>query len=240
MKLSIITVCFNEKEIRRTCESICGQTWQDFEWIVVDGGSTDGTLDILNEYKYRINLLISEKDDGIYDAMNKGILHAKGKWLSFMNGGDCFYDNSVLEKVFEKSKYDLNKYAVLYGHTFVRGKNKISKRKQIYFPFYFLNNVICHQSAFVKREAFDKYGLYNKNLKIYADHEKWVQMITHGEKFKLLDICISDFNSSGISSNKKYEKLRKHELQEIVDNHYNKFYIYMMKFRNLFSIKRWK
>ena len=97
-KLSIITICYNEPNIEKTCESIINQTWQDFEWIVIDGGSTDGTLEILNKYKTRINKLISEPDKGIYNALNKGIKFAKGEWLNFMNGGDRFCDNLVLEK----------------------------------------------------------------------------------------------------------------------------------------------
>lgn len=100
MKLSVITICYNEKNIRKTCESIVGQSWQDFEWIVVDGGSTDGTLDVLNEYRDRIDVLISEPDNGIYNAMNKGIARARGEWLNFMNGGDAFCDKTVLEQVF--------------------------------------------------------------------------------------------------------------------------------------------
>ena len=92
MQLSIVTVCYNEKDIGRTCESIVSQSCQDFEWIVVDGGSTDGSLEVIKHYKERIDILISEPDNGIYDAMNKGIRLAKGKWINFMNGGDTFAD----------------------------------------------------------------------------------------------------------------------------------------------------
>ena len=96
MQLSIVTVCYNEKDIGRTCESIVSQSCQDFEWIVVDGGSTDGSLEVIKHYKERIDILISEPDNGIYDAMNKGIRLAKGKWINFMNGGDTFADNCIV------------------------------------------------------------------------------------------------------------------------------------------------
>lgn len=96
MQLSIVTVCYNEKDIGRTCESIVSQSCQDFEWIVVDGGSTDGSLEVIKHYKERIDILISEPDNGIYDAMNKGIRLAKGKWINFMNGGDTFADNGIV------------------------------------------------------------------------------------------------------------------------------------------------
>ena len=89
--ISIITVCYNIKdEIERTCESIISQTANNYEWIVVDGGSIDGTVDILNKYKDKMSVFISEKDTGIYNAMNKGIKRATGEWCIFMNGGDCF------------------------------------------------------------------------------------------------------------------------------------------------------
>jgi len=98
-KVSIITVCINEAaRIRETAESVVGQTYRDFEWIVQDGGSTDGTLDILKEYMSSITVLLSEKDSGVYDAMNKGISRAKGEYCIFMNGGDYFYDHDVIKR----------------------------------------------------------------------------------------------------------------------------------------------
>ena len=96
VKLSVITVCYNEKEIERTCRSIAGQKCQNFEWIVIDGGSTDGTLEILQRYKGRIDKLVSEPDKGVFDAMNKGIKLAHGEWLNFMNGGDLFANDEVV------------------------------------------------------------------------------------------------------------------------------------------------
>ena len=111
--LTIITVCFNIKdEIERTCQSIVNQTWQNFEWIVIDGGSTDGTVDILKKYSDRINILVSEPDKGIYNAMNKGIKLSHGEWLNFMNGGDRFTSNDVLKEVFSGKEYSAD---VLYG-----------------------------------------------------------------------------------------------------------------------------
>ena len=110
--LTIITVCFNIKdEIERTCQSIVNQTWQNFEWIVIDGGSTDGTVDILKKYSDRINILVSEPDKGIYNAMNKGIKLSHGEWLNFMNGGDRFTSNDVLKEVFSGKEYSAD---VLY------------------------------------------------------------------------------------------------------------------------------
>ena len=107
--LSIITICYNIKdEIERTCKSIVNQTWQDFEWIVVDGGSIDGTVEVLKKYQDRMSVLISEPDNGLYNAMNKGIVHAKGEWLNFMNGGDEYAVTDALERVFKDKQYERN------------------------------------------------------------------------------------------------------------------------------------
>lgn len=236
MKLSIITICYNEKEIRRTCESIVKQTWQDFEWIVVDGGSTDGTLDILNEYKERINILISEKDNGIYNAMNKGIKLAKGEWLNFMNGGDCFYDNDALKKVFDNDN-DYAPYGVLYGYSVLSKKNKIQKFKQIRSKNYFIRNNINHQASFIRKKLFEKYGYYDETLKICSDFDKWCNFIIHNVKFKLLEFCVSFFDTNGISSQPKYAAKTFNERDLILKRYYSWFALRYEAIRRLFSFK---
>ena len=172
VKLSVITVCFNEKNIERTCESIVKQTNQDFEWIVIDGGSTDGTLDILEKYKDRINVFVSEPDSGIYNAMNKGIKRSSGEYLNFMNGGDEFASIDVIDKFLNLgSEYD--NADVIYGNM-----NYINENKSRIVTFdddldeiFFYNNCINHQASFIKRNLFDKYGLYNEKLKVVSDWE---------------------------------------------------------------------
>ena len=217
--LSVITICYNIKnEIERTCESIVNQTWQDFEWIVVDGGSTDGTLEVLQKYKHRINVYISEPDKGIYNAMNKGIKLAKGEWLNFMNGGDCFAASDVLEKVFQNKTYTAD---ILYGDmNFIR-TNKPACIEQ-YLPkltkSFFYHTCINHQASFIKRKLFTQYGLYDESYKIVADWEKWILFLQNGCEFMHLDIIISDFYGGGVSSkrNKKYEA----ELQKIKNTYF--------------------
>ncbi len=200
--LSIITICYNIKdEIERTCKSIVNQTWQDFEWIVVDGGSTDGTVDILKKYQKKMSVLISEPDKGIYNAMNKGIKLAKGKWLNFMNGGDCFATKDVLEKVFKNKDYDAD---VLYGDMRIvknckeirvnHYPDKVSKQ-------YFRNGRIGHQAAFIKYDLFRQYGLYNEKYRIASDWEKWIVFTEHERVFKHLNMIICDFDGTGIGSN---------------------------------------
>ncbi len=99
-KLSIITICYNDPNLERTCESIINQTWQDFEWIVIDGGSNEETQKIWDKYKYRIDKFVSEPDTGVYNAMNKGIRLSEGRYLNFMNSGDAYCNNEILEGIF--------------------------------------------------------------------------------------------------------------------------------------------
>ena len=198
MKLSVITICYNEKNIRKTCESIVSQTWQDFEWIVVDGGSTDGTLDILNEYKDRINILISEPDKGIYNAMNKGIKRASGEWLNFMNGGDSFYNKDVLQKVFGNNQnYNAS---ILYGWMYFSYRKYTRKYEGEVNAEYFISKGIGHQASFIRRDLFKKYGLYNEKIKIIGDTEKFIKFALGEENFKYLPFYIADFYDCGISS----------------------------------------
>ncbi len=199
--LSIITICYNIKdEIEKTCLSIVNQTWQGFEWIVIDGGSTDGTVDILNKYRSRINVFISESDKGIFNAMNKGIKLASGEWLSFMNGGDAYAANDVLEKVFKDKKYDAD---VLYGNVreFYTDSRILIRRypDELNLDF-FIDDSINHQSSFIKRNLFDKFGLYDEIYKIVGDWEKWIVFMNNNCIFKKIDMVIADFMRNGISS----------------------------------------
>lgn len=212
-KLSIVTICYNEPNIEKTCESIVNQTWQDFEWIVVDGGSTDGTLEKLEKYKSRITTLISEPDEGIYNAINKGLKIAKGEWINCMNGGDCFSSNTVLNTVFGKKQYNVD---FLYGDcNFVNDegfKNKTfpSKLKNVYF----VRDCICHQASFIKNELFKQYGLYNEQYKISSDLEQWLLFISKKCKSKHLNITVANYDLNGISS--KNINLREKERVDIL------------------------
>ncbi|MDE7469771.1 MAG: glycosyltransferase [Desulfovibrionaceae bacterium] len=111
-KLSIITICYNEPNVEETCRSIVEQTWNDFEWIVVDGGSRKETLDVFEKYRYRMDKFISEPDTGIYNACNKGIKLAQGEYIQFLNAGDSFYSNTALKDFFSKVKQNAS---ILYG-----------------------------------------------------------------------------------------------------------------------------
>ena len=215
--ISIITVCYNIKdEIEQTCKSILSQTFQDYEWIVIDGGSTDGTVEILNKYKNKISIFISEKDSGIYNAMNKGIKLASGIWLNFMNGGDSFIHKNILKEVFSKQYGSAD---ILYGKSVHKKQNHktISSYPNKLNKQFFMHSNINHQNTFIKRELFYLYGLYDEQYKIAADWEKWIIFAKKGLHFHYLNHPIAIFDGNGISSN---TSIWKDELNTIISKHY--------------------
>lgn len=199
--ISIITICYNEKYIEKTCVSIVNQTLQDFEWIVVDGASTDGTtLNILNKYRNKMTVFISEKDTGRFNAMNKGIKKARGKWLIFMNGGDTFHDFNVLKDVFYHKKYC--GIDVLYGLVErIKGSWRYIAYKPSILDLDFMkNDSIGHAACFIKRSLFKKYGGYNESFQIVSDWLKWIEFLKARCSFYYLGIVVASYNLEGISS----------------------------------------
>ena len=115
MKVSVVTICYNAKTvIERTIQSVLNQTYSDIEYILIDGGSTDGTVEIIKQYSHRISSWVSEPDHGIYDAMNKGVMRATGEWIHFLNAGDVYHDHDVLENFVPKISATTD---IAYGDT---------------------------------------------------------------------------------------------------------------------------
>jgi Glycosyltransferases involved in cell wall biogenesis len=203
MKISIITICFNnEKDIRLTLESVINQTYNDIEYIIVDGSSTDSTLNIIKEYE--IEKVISEPDRGLYDAINKGINIATGDIVGLIHGGDLLYSETTIKKIAEH--FEKNDIDALYGNskiisedgtTIIRiNKSPIFKKKLFkrgWFP--------SHQSFYAKRSLFKKYGLYNLKYRIAADYELLLRFLyCNSPKVKLLDEYIVKFRLGGTST----------------------------------------
>lgn len=199
MKLSIITVNLNNRDgLKRTIDSVVSQTFTDYEWIVIDGGSTDGSRELIEQYSDRFAYWCSEPDKGIYNAMNKGISHAKGEWLQFLNSGDVLYSNNTLASVFS-SKYDAD---VLYGDSIYVGKDKS-------FPHicpdpmslsYLYSDFLNHQATFYNKSVFDRYS-YDETNRIYSDWQLSLRLILDGKKFTHLPYYIVYYNFEGLSSN---------------------------------------
>lgn len=206
--LSIITICKNcGTDILCTLESIAHQTFKNFEWIIIDGDSTDGTKEILLNYSSSYDVYVSEKDYGIYDAMNKGVKLAHGEWILFMNGGDQFYDFDVLEHVFEKDISD--KVDVLYGdeERYIGGETHIYKLPEKIPKYFLCAQSFAHQSMLYRRRLFEIYGNYDISYKMSGDSEYNDRLLNAGVKFKKISIIISSRTLDGVSDNPEMKRL---------------------------------
>lgn len=212
MKYSIITVNYNNKEgLRKTIESVIQQTFHDYEFIIIDGGSTDGSMDILKEYDAKINYWVSEPDGGIYQGMNKGIKKATGEYLNFMNSGDCFYNEEVLQHVFNKH---LTCDIIVgkdyhYNPQTKQGFRTILPPRISMLTFYI--QTLPHQSTFFKRELFTN-TLYDESLKIVADIKLYIQKICVEDcSIELIEEVICKREPDGISKSYNEQRLAEHQ-----------------------------
>lgn len=178
LTFSLITVCYNaEKLLAATLQSAVNQTCQNFELVIVDGGSRDNSLAVLEPFKPYIGTLISEPDNGIYDAMNKGVKAAKGKYVYFLNAGDSFYNPNVLEKLnraIEKNAADFF-YANVETKNEPTGINYVTG-KPVDFSMFYSHYPICHQATFAKKKVFEKIGYFNTNYTLVADGEWFIRL----------------------------------------------------------------
>ena len=201
-KLSIITINKNNATgLKKTCISVITQTYTDFEWIVIDGASDDGSVEIINKYEDKISYWVSEPDMGIYNAMNKGINHATGEYLLFLNSGDYLIHQWTLETIINEIndiKYGDVYYSDVLGDNYFLYKTK----KDINIDFFIKNN-LNHQNCLIKRSLFDK-ELYSENYKIISDNLFFIRMlINYNIVFSYLANPISFINGNGFSSNNK-------------------------------------
>ena len=212
MKYSIITVNYNNKEgLRNTIESVIHKTYRDYEFIVIDGGSTDGSTDILKEYDSHIDYWISEPDKGIYQGMNKGIKKATGEYLNFMNSGDCFYDENVLQHIYEKELFcDIIVGKDYHYNSQTRqGFCTILPPRISMLTFYI--QTLPHQSSFFKRKLFDK-TLYDESLKIVADIKFYIQKIcVEGCSVSLTNEIVCKREPDGISKSYNEKRIAEHK-----------------------------
>ncbi|MBO5591460.1 MAG: glycosyltransferase [Prevotella sp.] len=223
MKVSIITIAYNNlRGLKDTYESIRRQTFKDYEWIVVDGGSTDGSRRFLEEHDSEIAFWCSEPDKGVYNAQNKGTLHAGGEYCIYMNSGDTFFADDVLEKVFEK---DIEA-DIIYGNwmlIFENGKTRKGIVPDKADMAYFFDNNMCHQSMFIRTEAVRERP-YDESFHIYADWEEWLALLTQGRTFEKIDMIVCNFMVGGLSTgdnaSEKLKQERKAEIKRINERYY--------------------
>lgn len=199
--ISVVTICYNCKtEIRKTIDSVLGQDYPSVDYVVIDGNSTDGTMDIVNEYSARISTIVSEPDKGIYNAMNKGIANCKGDYVIFMNAGDVFASSIVLSEVVMQILQTTSEPALVYG-TYKEDNNDVvvpnrSHNKCWYGMF------ASHQSMFYNLHFLRKHNItYDESYRIAADYKLTLQVVHEGEHFLQLQTCIAQFDTNGISCN---------------------------------------
>ena len=209
MKYSIITVNYNNKDgLRKTIESVIHQTYRDFEYIVIDGGSTDGSADVLKEYDKQITYWVSEKDTGIYNGMNKGISKATGDYLNFMNSGDCFYAPNVLEKV---SSYQYDADFIVgkdYHFSNVKQQGHASIQPPRTTMIHFFVATLDHQSSFIKRELFQN-SLYDESYRLVSDWIFFTEKIVKEQKqVQFIPDIVCKREEGGLSEQQR-EKNRK-------------------------------
>ena len=235
--VTIITVVFNGKiYIEETIQSVIGQTYKNIEYIVIDGGSNDGTVDIISKYANNITYWISEPDKGIYDAMNKGIKVAKGEWLNFLNAGDSYIDNKVLANVFES---DLSDATIIYGDIKVLNENGESYyRKAITLKdkkSILKGMLICHQAIFYGKEIIE---FYDATLRIMAEWKHLINLTEH-PNFKPLkfEFPFVYYRLGGLSSQQSQWTFL--EYKTVFFNEYGRFnYIKHSPFFTYMAFKR--
>lgn len=198
MRYSIITINYNNQEgLRKTIKSIINQVYKGFEYIIIDGGSTDGSVDVIRQHNDNINYWVSEKDNGIYHAMNKGLLQAQGAYCLFMNSGDCLCDNNVLATVTAQNCNE----DIFVGKVISQTGEIISPPPSRAISLYHLySGAIPHQGAFIKTILLKKYP-YDETLKIASDWKFFLQaIILDNCTFKYIDCLIAKYDLEGISS----------------------------------------
>lgn len=203
-KVSIITVSYNAvNSIERTIRSVLEQSYKNIEYIVIDGQSMDGTQTVIEKYRKYINYYVCEPDNGIYDAMNKGILMATGDIIGIINSDD-WYEMEAVEKVV--NCFQSTDAEVVYGNIWNIGKNG-EKKCNIKSPInhIYFSMVTPHPSVFVKRSIYKKHGMFNVNYKIAADYELILRFYSNGVVFRYIDEMIANFSEGGVSSIKMLE-----------------------------------
>lgn len=217
MKLSIITINFNNKAgMERTIRSVFQQEFKDFEYIVIDGGSTDGSKDLIKANTDNINYWLSEPDQGIYNAMNKGIVQAKGEYVFFLNSGDDFVDSDALKNIAQSLT---GEDFIYFNINQVSSSEKV-KVKQVPSEFsfsYLYHDLPPHQSTFIRRRLFSDFGNYDESLKIVADWKFLIiALLKYNATYKHINKVFTNFYLGGVSSNSESLKLMHAERETVL------------------------
>ena len=258
MKLSIITINYNNASgLRKTLESVGAQTCQELEHVIVDGGSTDGSRELIEQYadtaKYPIKW-VSEPDAGIYNAMNKGIRMATSEYIEILNSADWLYDDKVVEKMLqalEEKQYP----DIMYGNMiklYPNGNRVDTCGSNLYTPksfLYFYKGTLNHNCAYIRRSLFDKYGLYDEQMKICSDWKWYVDAIALGDVVPMyVNINVTYFDMNGVSESggknaDLIQKERREHLENVLPktilNDYDQFAFPVLQYQRLKKYHVW-
>ena len=226
MKFSIITVNLNNVEgLKRTIDSVVPQTYKDYEWIIIDGGSTDGSRELIEQYKQHIIYWCSEPDKGIYNAMNKGISHANGDYLLFLNSGDAFHNENVLQEI-DKIDDDVD---IIIGlvERMDNGEFQFKHCRSIVMQLIMYS--ISHQGTFIKKSLFDTHR-YNERFKIVSDKQFFLETIVIDNcSYLQTNIVVADMDVKGISHDSKYKTMRIQEREHMFKMYFPPLVIHTLK-----------
>jgi glycosyltransferase involved in cell wall biosynthesis len=239
-KLSIITInYYNLLGLKKTVESVTSQTWQEFEYIVIDGGSTDGSAEYLESQTDNITYWVSQPDKGIYNAMNKGIAKATGEYLLFLNSGDHFIDALSLQKV---QNHLINEDVIYFNIDVIdNGSSYVLENPAVMSFSYLYNDLPCHQCTFIHQSIFERVGYYDESLKIVADWKLLLQAILkYNVTYRKVDDVFSTFYKDGISSLPENQSIIEAERTQVLEtefpvllNDLNEYFLQQRIIRNL-------
>ncbi|MEO8533824.1 MAG: glycosyltransferase family 2 protein [Flavobacterium sp.] len=230
--LSVITINFNDASgLNKTIESVVNQSFKDIEYIIIDGGSKDGSVSVIEEYKDKISYWVSEPDKGIFNAMNKGIKAATGEYLLFLNSGDFLNGTDSLNDFIKHNDFQGD---IIYGDY------KFKEGEKIYpdylTPLFFVRTSLPHQSTMFRREVFDKMGMYNEEYKIVSDRDFYIKCFLSNQfTFQHIRHSLTVFDLEGLSNNAQQEEKHKWEKEKMFQDHYgiyNEDYINMIGLQN--------
>ena len=232
---SIITVVFNgEKSITKTINSVLKQSYDNFEYIIIDGNSTDNTKIIISNFKESLTNFISENDLGIYDAMNKGIRLAKGEWVNFMNSGDVFYDENVLYNISKSIDEDALNLDIIYGNHILNFNDSLIKIKPMNLNRLNYEMAFCHQSTFIKNDIL-KNNYFNLQYKYASDFDMMNKLYLKKMIFKYIDLDICIFDQSEGATLKNYKESIKERF--LIIQNINPFLKFILLQKSLFRMR---
>jgi len=230
-KLTIITINRNNADgLDKTIKSVINQDYENYEYIIIDGASTDSSVNIIKGYQNRLTYWISEPDKGVYDAMNKGINEATGEWICFLNSGDIFCNENVLKNLFIDNIHFTDDADILYGNVVCSGRVLLYMLRPEPLEGILRSLPFSHQSSFIRTEV-QKNNKFNTRYKICADHYMFLSLYKNKYRFKYIDVTISIFDITDSLSSKN-ANLVVRENYEIrgIDSKF-KLYVAILKFK---------